>query len=90
MLHVLRRTWGRVRWKIAVIIVLTGTSTILITCLAIAAFNVMVRRESANVVEKQIQVLLQTSRSVSRAILDHAGPCTVSPADSERLTPLLA
>lgn len=90
MLHVLRRTWGRVRWKIAVIIVLTGTSTILITCLAIAAFNVMVRRESANVVEKQIQVLLQTSRSVSRAILDHAGPCTVSPADSQRLRPLLA
>jgi hypothetical protein len=90
MLHVLRRAWGRVRWKIATIIVLTGTSTILIASLAIAAFNVIVRRESANIVEKQIQVLVQTSRSVSRAILDNAGLCTASPADSGALKPLLA
>jgi serine phosphatase RsbU (regulator of sigma subunit) len=90
MLHVLRRAWGRVRWKIATIIVLTGTSTIVIASLAIAAFNVIVRRESANIVEKQIQVLAQTSRSVSRAILDNAGLCTASPADSGALKPLLA
>src|ERR1700686_1272009 len=46
----LRRAWGRVRWRIAAIVAFTGTSTILILCLAIAAFNVVVRRESANVV----------------------------------------
>src|ERR1035438_5731384 len=65
--HALRRAWGRVRWKIAAIIVFTGTSTILIVCLAVAALNVVVRRESANVVEKQIQVLVQASRSVARS-----------------------
>ncbi len=88
--HVLRRAWGRVRWKIAAIIVFTGTSTILITCLGIAALNVVVRRESANVVEKQIQLLVQASRSVAPAILENAGSCTISLANAGGLKPLLA
>ena len=89
-LHVLRRAWGRVRWKMVAIITFTGTSTILIACLAVAALNVVVRRESANVVEKQIQMLVQASRSVAPAILDHAGACTVPTSDFGRLKPLLA
>ena len=88
--NVLRRAWGRVRWRIAAIIVFTGTSTILIVCLAVAALNVVVRRESANVVEKQIQVLVQASRSVAPAILDHAGACTTPPENPVGLKPLLA
>src|SRR5271169_6452227 len=86
----LRPAWGRVRWRIAAIVAFTGTSTILILCLAIAALNVVVRRESANVVEKQIQVLVQASRSVAPAILDYAGACTAPPGDSVGLKPLLA
>jgi serine phosphatase RsbU (regulator of sigma subunit) len=90
MRDALRRAWGRVRWRIAAIVAFTGTSTILIVCLAIATLNVVVRRESANVVEKQIQVLVQASRSVAPGILDHVGACTVSPANSGGLKPLLA
>jgi serine phosphatase RsbU (regulator of sigma subunit) len=90
MRHVLRRAWGRVRWKMAAIIVFTGTSTILIACLAVAALNVVVRREGANVVEKQIQILVQASRSIASAILENAGSCAVSPENSRGLEPLLA
>jgi serine phosphatase RsbU (regulator of sigma subunit) len=86
----LRRGWRRVRWRIAAIVAFTGTSTLLIVCLAVAALNVVVRRESANVVEKQIQLLVQASRSVAPAILDHASDCTVSPSSSGELKPLLA
>jgi serine phosphatase RsbU (regulator of sigma subunit) len=86
----LRRTWGRVRWKIVAIIIFTGTSTILIACLAAAALNVVVRRESANVIEKQIQMLVQASRSVAPAILDHAGACTAPAGGVGWLKPLLA
>jgi serine phosphatase RsbU (regulator of sigma subunit) len=86
----LRRAWGRVRWKIAAIIAFTGTSAILIACLALAALNVVVRRESANVVEKQIQMFVQASRSVAPAILDQVGACMVSPMNSGGLKPLLA
>jgi serine phosphatase RsbU (regulator of sigma subunit) len=86
----LRRAWGRVRWKITAIIAFTGTSAILIACLALAALNVVVRRESANVVEKQIQMFVQASRSVAPAILDQAGACAASPMTSGGLKPLLA
>jgi serine phosphatase RsbU (regulator of sigma subunit) len=87
--QVLRRSWGRVRWKMLAIVAFTGTSTILIACLAIAAVNVVVRRESSNVVEKQIQVLVQASRSVPPAILDHTDVCIGSLTNSD-LKPLLA
>src|ERR1039457_5200944 len=90
MRNMLRRTWGRVRWKIAAIIAFTGTSAILIVCLALAALNVVVRRESANVVEKQIKLFVRSGRSVAPAILDHAGACMVSPMNSGELKPLLA
>jgi serine phosphatase RsbU (regulator of sigma subunit) len=86
----LRRAWGQVRWKIVAIIVSTGASAVLIALLAIAALNVVMRRESANVVEKQIQVLVQASRSVAPAILDHASDCEVPPTNSGVLKPLLA
>ena len=90
MRNILRRAWGRVRWKITAIIAFTGTSAILIACLALAGLNVVVRRESANVVEKQILMFVQASRSVAPAILDQAGACLVSPMNSGGLKPLLA
>jgi serine phosphatase RsbU (regulator of sigma subunit) len=90
LFHILRRVWGEVRWKIAAIITFTGSSTIFIACLALAAMNVMVRRESANVVEKQIQVLVQASRSVAPAILNRVGACTSPARDFGWLKPLLA
>ena len=72
------------------IIAFAGTSIILIVCLAVALLNVVVRRESANVIEKQIQVLVQATRSVAPAILDHAGACTAPTNDFGWLKPLLA
>jgi serine phosphatase RsbU (regulator of sigma subunit) len=70
------------------IITFTATSTILVACLAVAALNVVVRRESSNIVEKQIQLLLQASQSVAPAILDHAGSCGAPLTNSEPFKPL--
>lgn len=72
------------------IITFTGTSTILITGLAVAALNVVVRRESSNIVEKQIQLVVQASRSGVLAILDHAGTCTAPLTNSGPFKPLEA
>jgi hypothetical protein len=69
---------------------MAATSTFLIAYLAVAALNVVVRRESANVVEKQIQTLVQASRPGASAILDNAASCKTSPAASAGLKPLLA
>ena len=88
--HVFRRAWGRVRWKMVAIITFTATSTILIACLSVAGLNVMVRRESSNIVEKQIQLLVQASRPIAPAILDHAGACTAPLTNSGAFKPLQA
>src|ERR1700730_11789825 len=90
MHYYFHRAWGRVRWKIVAIITFTGTSAILIACLAVAVLNVVVRRETSNVVEKQIQILVQASRSVAPAILDHAGACMAPATKSGELKPVLA
>jgi serine phosphatase RsbU (regulator of sigma subunit) len=78
----LRHAWGQVRWKMVTIIAFTGTSTILIAGLAVAALNVVVRRESSNIVEKQLQLISQASRSIAPAILDHTGACTITQSNS--------
>ena len=54
----MRKAWGRVRWKMFAIIAFTATSTCLMGCLAVAVMNVVIRRESANVVKKQIEMLV--------------------------------
>jgi HAMP domain-containing protein len=55
----MRKAWGLVRSKMFAIIALTGTSTVLMGCLAVAVLNVVVRREGANIVKKQIEILVE-------------------------------
>jgi hypothetical protein len=88
--RVTRRSWGRVRWKLVAIIILTLSSTILVATLAIATLNVVVRRESTNIVKKQIQTLARASESIAPAILDRASPCVEQNLSSSALKPLLA
>src|ERR1700730_2623462 len=85
-----QRAWGRVRWRMAAIILLTGSSTLLFTGLGVVIVNVLVKRESANVAEKQIQTLVQASRSIAPAVLDNVDGCTGDRINSARLKPLLA
>src|SRR5258708_29731928 len=59
-------------------------------CRGGGGLKVLVRGKRGNVVEKQIQVLVQASRSVASAILDHAGACTAPLKNSVGLKPLLA
>jgi serine phosphatase RsbU (regulator of sigma subunit) len=88
--RVIRRAWGRARWKLVAIILLTLSSTVLVASLAIATLNVVVRRESTNIVEKQIQTLAQASESIAPAMLDRAGSCVGQNSSSSALKPLLA
>ena len=45
------------------IIAFTGTSTFLMGCLGVAVLNVVVRREGANIIKKQIEVLAEETQS---------------------------
>jgi hypothetical protein len=84
-----RRAWRLVRWKMVAIITFTLSSTILVACLAVATLNVVLRRESTNVIEKQISTLVEASRSIAPAILDRAGTCVVQNVNSSDLKPLV-
>lgn len=84
------RAWGRVRWKMAAIIFLTGSSTLLFAGIGVAIVHVVVRRESANVAERQIQTLVQASRSIASAALDNVDGCTQERVNSGGLKSLLA
>ena len=84
-----RRAWGLVRWKIVAVITFTLSSTLLVACLAVATLNVVLRRESTYVIEKEIRTLVEASRSIAPAILDRAGTCVVQNVNSDGLKPLL-
>ena len=78
----LRRACRLVRWKMVAIITLTLTSTLLVACLAVATLNVVLRRESTNVIEKQISTLVEASRSIAPAVLGRVGTCVVQNVNS--------
>jgi serine phosphatase RsbU (regulator of sigma subunit) len=84
------RAWGRVRWKMAAIIILTGSSTLLFAGIFVAVVHVVVRREGANVAERQIQTLAQASRSIASAALDNVDGCRQEKVNSGGLKSLLA
>ena len=84
-----KRAWRLVRWKMVAIITFTLSSTLLVACLAVATLNVVLRRESTNVIEKQISTLIEASRGIAPAILDRSGSCVVQNVNSGDLKPLL-
>ena len=84
-----RRAWRLVRWRMVAIITFTLSSTLLVACLAVATLNVVLRRESTNVIEKQINTLVEASRGIAPAILNHSGTCVVQNVNSSDLKPLV-
>jgi len=72
------------------IIALTFSSTLLVACLAVATLNVMLRRESTYVIERQISTLVEASRDIAPSILNRAGgACVVQNVNSGDLKPLV-
>jgi serine phosphatase RsbU (regulator of sigma subunit) len=88
--YAFERVWGRVRWKMVAVIILMSSSTVLFAGLAVVIVNVVVRRESANVVEKQILTLVQATRSIASAALDNVDGCVPERVNSNGLNALLA
>jgi len=86
----IERVWGRVRSKMVAIIILMGSSTVLFAGLTVVIVNVLVRRESANVAEKQIQTLVQASGSIASSVLDNVDACALGRVNAGGLKPLLA
>jgi len=55
----LRRHWGAIRWKMLIIFVFFSViSMSLVGCFAVAVLNVVLRRESAYLVEERIKLVV--------------------------------
>ncbi len=69
----------------AAVAVFLATSAALTVCLAVAVFNVVLRRENASVVQYQIHTLLLTGRQAAVTMLGHVGGCTPAEVSSAQL-----
>ena len=61
----LKRSWGAIRWKMLIIFVFFSViSMILVGCFAVAVLNVVIRRESAYLVEERIKVVVDQRKEL--------------------------
>jgi hypothetical protein len=61
----LKRSWGAIRWKMLIIFVFFSVvSMILVGCLAVAVLNVVIRRESAYLLEERIKVVVDQRKQL--------------------------
>jgi serine phosphatase RsbU (regulator of sigma subunit) len=61
----LKRTWGAIRWKMLTIFIFFSViSMILVGCFAVAVLNVVIRRESAYLLEERIKMVVNERRDL--------------------------
>jgi serine phosphatase RsbU (regulator of sigma subunit) len=72
-LHTLRMSWRSVRWRMLIIFAFFSVvSASLITALAVAAVNVVIRRECAYLIEEKLNAMVENQRSYTEMIAsDH-------------------
>ena len=75
----LKRSWDAIRWKMLIIFVFFSVvSMILVGCLAVAVLNVVIRRESAYLLEERIKVVVDQRKQVIDSVEDGIDSCPAS------------
>ena len=73
----LKRTWGAIRWKMLTIFVFFSiVSMILVGCLAVAILNVVIRRESAYLLEERIKMIVYERKDLIDSVKDGVSACS--------------
>jgi serine phosphatase RsbU (regulator of sigma subunit) len=72
----LGKFWTAIRWKILIIFSLFSVgSVIMVTCFSIAVLNVLIRRESAYLIEERIKIMVDNHISLMNPVLDRVQGC---------------
>jgi serine phosphatase RsbU (regulator of sigma subunit) len=72
----LRKAWGTIRWKMMIIFSFFSiVSVAMITCFSIALLNVVIRRESAYLIEERIKVIVESRKGMMDPVLDRIEGC---------------
>ena len=79
----LKRHWGAIRWKMLIIFVFFSViSMSLVGCFAVAVLNVVIRRESAYLVEERIKLIVYQRKELIDSVKDGEDACTESRSNS--------
>jgi hypothetical protein len=82
------KLWGAIRWKILIISSLFSVSSATVgTCFSIAVLNVLIRRESAYLIEERIKIMVESHMSLTVPVLGKVQGCQYA-SDSAVLTAL--
>jgi serine phosphatase RsbU (regulator of sigma subunit) len=80
-----RRVWGAVRWKMLTIFVFfSAVSMILAGCMAVAILNVVIRRESAYLLEERIKMAVDERKELVDSAKRGVYACSASRSDPHR------
>jgi serine phosphatase RsbU (regulator of sigma subunit) len=72
----LKKSWNAIRWKMLLLFSFFSIiSVIMITCLSIAVINVLIRRESAYLIEERIKVIVESRKGLVDPVLDGVQSC---------------
>jgi len=68
--------WSAIRWKILILFSFFSiVSVALVTCLSIAVVNVLIRRESAYLIEERIKVIVESRKGLLDPVLERTHGC---------------
>jgi hypothetical protein len=72
----LRKAWAAIRWKMMIIFSFFSiVSVAMITCFSIALLNVVIRRESAYLIEERIKVIVESRKGIIDPVLNRVEGC---------------
>ena len=83
--------WGGIRGKMLILFAFFSVaSLLLIGAFSVAVLNVVIRRESAFLVEEQLNAIIYNSRKVTYALLDGVPGCVAQATNSPLITDYLS
>src|SRR6266478_2650960 len=83
----LQRFWGAIRWKMLTIFVFFSVvSMILVGCFAVAVLNVVIRRESAYLVEERIKLVVSERKELIDSVKGGVHACSEPRSNSLQLS----
>jgi hypothetical protein len=67
----MKHSWSAIRWKMLMIFAFFSViSMILVACFAVAVLNVVIRRESAYLIEERIKVVVDGRKKLTDSLVD--------------------
>jgi serine phosphatase RsbU (regulator of sigma subunit) len=86
----MKHAWSAIRWKMLIIFAFFSIiSMILVACFAVAVLNVVIRRESAYLIEERIKVIVDGRKKHTDSLVDRVSGCQGPASDSPLFTEYL-